>query len=189
MKNGCFVKIKQVSATFSIETRQTVATLATHPHFLAWHPAGRFIVTRFQQEQIGLIDLEAGKVVKTLYFGAICDWSHLSEIFSGTLEKAGLSEAQLVGMKKGIRSADPLNLSIATSPDGRLLFCATTRGMCVLEWDKVLAAEKTTPAPLCAAAPMPLESPMKPVEQKDYQNYVYDVDYDEKQNRLLSGRH
>ncbi len=26
---------------------------------------------------------------------------------------------------------------------------------------------------------------MKPVEQKDYQNYVYDVDYDEKQNRLL----
>ncbi len=88
-------------ATFSIETRQTVATVATHPHFLAWHPAGRFIVTRFQQEQIGLIDLEAGKVVKTLYFGAICDWSHLSEIFSGTLEKAGLSEAQLVGMKRG----------------------------------------------------------------------------------------
>jgi hypothetical protein len=73
------------------------------------------------------------------------------------------------------------------SRDGRLLFCATTRGLHVLEWDKVLTAEKTTPAPLYSASPMPLESPMKPGEQKDYQNYVYDVAYDEQANRLLFG--
>ena len=32
---------------------------------------------------------------------------------------------------------------------------------------------------------MPLESPLKPAEQRDYINFIYDVAFDEKRNRLL----
>jgi hypothetical protein len=55
----------------------------------------------------------------------------------------------------------------------------------VLEWEKVLAAEKETPAPVSAASPPPLASPSKPSEQKGYVNFVYDVVLDELRHRLL----
>jgi WD40 repeat protein len=54
-----------------------------------------------------------------------------------------------------------------------------------LEWEKILSAEKSTPAPLFAASPMTLESPLKPSEQRDYINFVYDVEFDQAGNRLL----
>ena len=164
---------------------QSAPAGAGHPHFLAWHPTGRFVVTRHRQDQLGLIDLEAGKLVKVLYSGSIADWSQLASVFSGTLKQAGLSEAQLGDMKQGfIRGSDePFSLKFST--DGRLLFCATTRGLRVLEWDGVLAAEKSTPTPVFGASPMPLESPLKPSEQRDYINFVYDVEFDEPRNRLL----
>jgi len=173
---------------FSIERKQIIQSGSTGtqpPHFLAWHPSGRFVVTRHRQDQLGLIDLDAGKLVKVLYSGTISDWSNLSAIFSGTLKQAGISEEQLGEMKQGFIKGSDEPFSLKFSPDGRLLFCATTRGLRVLEWDKVLAAEKSTPAPLFAASPMPLESPLKPAEQRDYINFIYDVAFDEKRNRLL----
>jgi len=134
---------------------------------------------------MGLIDLEAGKLIKVLYSGTIADWSGLASAFSGTLKQAGLSEEQLREMKQGfIRGSDePFSLKFST--DGRLLFCATTRGLRVLEWEKVLVADKSTPAPIFVASPMPLESPLKPSEQRDYINFVHDVEFDETRNRLL----
>src|SRR5260221_255081 len=53
------------------------------------------------------------------------------------------------------------------------------------QWEMVLVAEKSTPAPIFAASPMPLESPLKPSEQRDYVNFAYDVEFDETRNRLL----
>jgi hypothetical protein len=50
-----------------------------------------------------------------------------------------------------------------------------------------LAAEKSTPAPVFAASPMPLESPLKRSEQRDYVNFIYDVEFDQMRNRLLFG--
>lgn len=158
---------------------------AAPTHFLAWHPSGRFVVTRHRQDQLGLIDMEAGKLIKVLYSGTIADWSKLASIFSGTLKEAGLSEDQLGEMKQGFIRGSDEPFSLKFSPDGRLLFCATTRGLRVLEWEKVLAAEKSTPAPLFAASPMPLESPLKPSEQRDYVNFIYDVEFDAMRNRLL----
>lgn len=173
---------------FSVETRTIIRTVASgnpSPHFLAWHPSGRFLVTRYSQSQLGLIDLDAGKLIKVLYSGTICDWSSLAAVFSGTLKQAGLTEEQVGEMKQGFIRGSDEPFSLKFSSDGRLLFCATTRGLRVLEWDKVLAAEKSTPAPLFAASPMALESPLKPLERRDYINYVYDVVFDEKRNRLL----
>jgi hypothetical protein len=155
------------------------------PHFLAWHPSGRFIVTRHRQDQLGLIDMEAGKLIKVLYSGTIADWSKLVSIFSGTLKRAGLSEDQLGEMNQGFVRGSDEPFSLKFSPDGQFLFCATTRGLRVLEWEKVLAADKSTPVPLFAVSPAPLESPLTPSEQRDYINFVYDVEFDVLRNRLL----
>jgi hypothetical protein len=88
-------------------------------------------------------------------------------------------------MKQGFIRGSDEPFSLKFSPDGRLLFCATTRGLRVLEWEKVLVAERSTPAAVFAASAMPLESPLKPSEQTDYLNFAYDVEFDETRNRLL----
>jgi hypothetical protein len=75
-----------------------------------------------------LIDLEGGKLIKVLYSGTIADRSTLASVFSGTLKQAGLSEEQLVEMKQGFIRGSDEPFSLKFSPDGRLLFCATTRG-------------------------------------------------------------
>jgi WD40 repeat protein len=179
---------KQGFEVLSIENGKIIQNApagAEHPQFLAWHPAGRFVVTRHRQDQLGLIDLEGGELIKVLYSGTIVDWSKLASVFSGTLKQARLSDEQLVEMKQGFIRGSDEPFSLKFSPDGRLLFCGTTRGLRVLEWEKVLAAEKSTPAPLFAASPMPLESPLKPSEQRDYVNFIYDVEFDQIRNRLL----
>jgi hypothetical protein len=173
----------------SLETLKVIQTVPIGhrpPQFLAWHPSGRYVLVKHRQDQFGIVDLEAG-TLKILYSGTICDWSQLAGHFAGNLKKSGIPEEQLAEMKQGmIRGSDePFNCKFG--PDGRLLFCATTRGLRVLEWDKVLGAEKSTPAPLFAASPAPLESPMKPSERRDYINYTYDVVLDEQKNRLLFG--
>jgi hypothetical protein len=187
-ENLLLCKSRQGFEIISVETKDILKTVATgnpSPHFLAWHPAGRFMVTRHRQDQLGLVDLDAGKLIKVLYSGTINDWSGLAAVFSGSLKQAGISEDQVSEMRQGFIKGSDEPFSLKFSPDGRLLFCATTRGLRVLEWDKVLAAEKSTPVPLVSASAMPLESPMKPVEERDYINYVYDVVFDERQNRLL----
>ncbi len=170
---------------FSLETKSITQRIPAHPNFLAWHPSGRFLVTRPRQDQLGLIDLNVGKLIRVLYSGTVTDWSNLASVFSGELEKAGIPDEQLNEMKRGFIRGSDEPFSVKFSSDGRLLFCATTRGLRVLEWDKVLAAEKTTPPPLYTTSPAPLESPMKPHEQNDYVNYVYDVAVDETRGRVL----
>jgi hypothetical protein len=184
-ENWLLCRTQQGFELFSMETMRITLTIPTHPHFLAWHPCGRWLVTRPRQDQIGLIDLDAGRLVKVLYSGTVCDWSELASLFSGTLEKAGIAEQQIREVQQGFIRGSDEPFSLKFSPDGRLLFCATTRGLRVLEWDKVLTAEKSTPAPLFAASPRPLQSPLKPADQGDYINFVYDVAFDEKRNRLL----
>src|SRR5262249_42765833 len=146
-----------------------------HPQTVAWHPDCRFIVMRPRQDQLGIVDLHQGKVTKGLYSGRVQDWSALSSVFSGTLKEAGFSERQMVGMTESfIRGSDePFNVRF--SRDGRLLFCATTRGLRVLEWQKVLAADKATPSPLYAASPLALGSPPLKSHEMHYTNFVYDL--------------
>jgi hypothetical protein len=172
---------------FTLETKEIALRIPAqrHLHFLAWHPSGRFLVTRPRQDQLGLIDLELGKLTKTLYSGTVSDCSELAAIFSGELQEAGITDGRLNECKQGFIKGSDEPFSIKFSPDGRFMFCATTRGLRVLEWDKVLAAEKVTPPPLFTASPMPLDSPLKPVEQRDYINFIYDVILDERRNRLL----
>lgn len=172
----------------SLETWKVIQTIAVgnpSPEFLAWHPSGTYLVVKHRQDQFGLIDLKAGKLTKVLYSGTICDWSHLAGRFAGKLRQVGIPEQQLAEMKQGMIRGSDQPFKCNFSPDGRLLFCATTRGLRVLEWDKVLAAEKSTPTPLFAASPMPLESPMKPAERRDHINFIYDVVLDEQKNCLL----
>jgi hypothetical protein len=83
-----------------------------------------------------------------------------------------------------IRGTDePFNIRF--SSDGRLLFCATTSGLRVLEWEKVLGADKATPVPLYATSPLELGSPPLESQEKHYTNFVYDLAVDEPANRVL----
>jgi len=73
-----------------------------------------------------------------------------------------------------IRGSDePFNVRFNSK--GHLLFCATTRGMRVLEWERVLSAEKATPPPLYATSPLALGSPPLKDHEEHYTNFTYDV--------------
>jgi WD40 repeat protein len=171
----------------SMETREALKTISIEnrsTQFLAWHPAGRFIVIQSRLDQIGLLDLETGKVAKVLYLGTITDWSELFAMFSDAVPKTGLSKEQLDEMRQGFIKGSNAAFTMKFSSDGRLLFSATNRGLNVLEWDKVLNAEKSTPPPLLVTSPVPLQPPMS-LAGEEYLNYIYDVVFDEEQKRLL----
>src|SRR5437879_11342193 len=106
-------------------------------------------------------------------------------MFSGTLKEAGFSEEQSAGVKEGfIRGSDePFNVRF--NSNGRLLFCATTRGLRVLEWEKVLSAEKATPPSLYATSPLALGSPPLKNSEEHYTNFTYDLALDESAKRVL----
>jgi len=91
----------------------------------------------------------------------------------------------MAGMTEGfIRGSDePFNVRF--NSNGRLLFCATTRGLRVLEWEKVLSAEKATPPPLYATSPLALGSPRLENSDEHYTNYTYDVALDEAAKSVL----
>ncbi len=176
---------RQGFEVFSLETKTSLLKVAANPHFLAWHPSGKFILTKPRQDQIAIIDLELGRQIKVLYSGEVTDHSALAPIFSGTLKQAGISDDQLADWSQGFIRGSDEPFSLKFSLDGSLLFCATTRGLRVLDWDKVLAAERATPSPRFSASPAPLESPLKPSEARDYINFIYDVVLDQSRNRLL----
>src|SRR5207249_6616652 len=160
------------------ETIQSAPAAAHHTQTVAWHPECRFVVMRPRQDQLGIVDLQQGKVTKVLYSGRVEDCSTLSSMFSGTLKEAGFSEEQMAGMTEGfIRGSDePFNVRF--NSNGRLLFCATTRGLRVLEWEKVLSAEKSTPPPLYATSPLALGSPPLINSDEHYTNFTYDLALD-----------
>jgi hypothetical protein len=172
---------------FSVLSLQTGETLQSAQvaarHILAWHPECRFVVTRPRQDQLGLVDLQQGKLTKVLYSGRVQDWSRLPSFFSETFKEAGFSERRMAAIAKFwiVGSDGPFNVRF--SSDGRLLFCATTGGLRVLQWEKVLGADKATPPPLYATSPLQLGSP--PLEEKQYTDFVYDLAVDEPANRLL----
>jgi hypothetical protein len=103
-------------------------------------------------------------------------------MFADTLRQAGIGERDLNEWKQGFIHGSYKILNMKFSPDGRLLFCATTNGLRVLEWEKILASDKVTPEPLFASVPSPEASL---VEHRQYENYIYDVILDEARHRLL----
>lgn len=175
-------------SVISLQTGETIQSAPAenhHPQTVAWHPESRFVVIRPRQDQLGLVDLQQGKLTKVLYSGRVQDWSPLASIFSGTLKEAGLSERRIASVAQSfIRGSDePFNIRF--SSDGRLLFCATTGGLRVLEWEKLLAAENATPRPLLATSPLALGSPPLEGQARHYTNFVYDLALDEPAKRVL----
>jgi WD40 repeat protein len=175
---------QQTYELVSLETMRVVSSFraGTGSGFFALHPSNRFLITRERQDQLGIVNLESGKLEKVLFFGAINDWSALAPVFAGEFRKAGVPEPDLKSWSEGFVGGSDDVMSLKFSPDGRLLFCATTGGLCVLEWNKLLAADKTTPEPLFAVTPVPEATRF---EHRRYENYVYDVVFDEAQSRLL----
>lgn len=167
------------------ETLHSVQVANQHVKTLAWHPECRFVVIRPRQDQLGIVDLEQGKVVKILYSGRVQDFSRLSLIFADRFKEAGLSEGRVAAMTETFIHGSDEPFTVRFSSDGHLLFCATTGGLRILEWEKVLGAEKATPPPLYATSPLELGSPPLESRDKHYTNFVYDLAVDEAANRVL----
>ena len=186
-ENLLLCRSKKGFTVLSVETGQTIGSAMaeiSHPDTMAWHPAGQFIVMRPRQDQLGIIDLVQGKTIKVLYSGRVQDSSMLSSVFERTLKGAGFSEQHMAAVaQQFIRGTDE-PFRVRFSPSGRLLFCATTRGLRVLEWEKVLGAEKATPPALYATSPLKLGSaPLDDGAQST--NFTYDVVLDEAARRVL----
>jgi hypothetical protein len=168
----------------SLETRQVVQTFQTTSHVQALHPSNKFLITRPYQDKLGIVNLETGKLEKVLLSGKKMDCSHLAPVFEGTLKQAGVGGKDLAEWKASfVRGSDEI-LNLRFSPDGRLLFCATTVGLRVLAWDELINATETTPKPLFAITPLP-DAESSVLDHHHYANFIYDVILDESQSRLL----
>jgi len=170
---------------FSLESKQSVKSFQSETRITdiqALHPSNLFLVTKYRQDQLGIINLESGKLVKVLFSGSITDWSHLAPTFADTLRKVDISEQELTEWEKSfVRGSDEI-LNVKFSTDGHLLFCAATTGLRVHSWNELLAATGTTPKPLFAVTPRPAASSLS---QEHYENFIYDVALDAMENRLL----
>ena len=167
------------------ETLRSAPASASHPDTVAWHPDCRFVVIRPRQDQLGIVDLDEGQMIKVLYSGKVQDLSTLASLFSGTLTEAGFSERVVGSIAQQFIHGSDEPFNVRFSRDGRLLFCATTRGLRILEWEKVLEAEKATPPPLYATSPLKLGSPPINDHEAHYTDFTYDLALDEAVNRVL----
>jgi len=130
------------------------------------HPANSFLLTGIGHEELGMVSLESGKLVKVLFAAGA---THAVKLADETvLELPGWESV----------------LNAKFSPDGERLFCATSGGLRVYAWRDLLAAGKRMPEPVFAVTPHPGAIAMSP---ENYENYIYDLVLDEGANRLLFG--
>ncbi len=115
------------------------------------------------------------------------DWSHVASVFEGTVKQVGLSEEQLAHWKTSFVRGNEQIFSMMFSPDGQRLFCVTTGGIRVFAWDDLLQAVESTPKALSAFTLHPDAINSMALNEQHYANYMYDVIFDESQNRLLFG--
>jgi hypothetical protein len=150
----------------------------------ALHPSNRFLVTRRGDHRMEIINLESGTLEKILLVGTKQALSHLLPVFEGALERANFGERTLDEWKSHFVNDSQLILNFRFSPDGRMLFCATSAGLSVLSWNELLEATEITPKPMYFVRPCPAAEPFV-LDDRHYANFVYDVVLDEAQNRLL----
>jgi hypothetical protein len=141
-------------------------------------------ITRPRDDRLGIVNLETGKLEKVLFSGKKMDHSALASVFSGTLKQAGIGQRDLEEWKSGFVQGSDHILNLKCSPDGRMLFCATTVGLRVLDWDETVSATEATPRPLFAITPRTDTQPGV-LDDRYYSNFIYDVILDEALNRLL----
>jgi hypothetical protein len=168
----------------SLEEKKIARLLPFQGQYRAVHPSFKFLVTQPRQDQIGIVDLERGEVIKVLFTGQTTDWSALATPFAEVFKAAGVGAPELEEWKRAFVHGHYEILSLKFSPDGALMFCGTTSGLVVWEWEEVLTSQKTTPAPLFSMVPVPEASE---TQDRQYENYLYDVVLDDVQNRLLFG--
>jgi len=77
--------------------------------------------------------------------------------------------------------------ALECSPDGRLVFCATDRGVRVFAWDALLAAKGQTPAPVLAVASEPVTVEAGRGMAVSHRIGAWGLAHDAAGNRLLFG--
>jgi WD40 repeat protein len=75
--------------------------------------------------------------------------------------------------------------SLLCSPDGRWLFCGTKCGLRVYHWTELLAAEETTPPPVCQIEVTPVTNETAEIGAMRIDNRVQALAFDSTANRLL----
>jgi len=171
----------------SLEALQPVTTFLAQSAMQTLHPSNTFLVTRPAQEKLGILNLANGKLENTLFCGKKMDGSHLATFFEDTIKKVGLGAQEFADWKTAFIRGTEQVFRMRFSPDGQRLFCATTAGVRVFAWDELFHAVETTPRPLFAFTLHPDAITTPGPNDRHYANYVYDVIFDEPQNRLLFG--
>jgi hypothetical protein len=172
--------------SLSLETGKVIRSvkIAARIESLTLHPSEKYLVTKLRQGQLGIINLDCGKLEKVLLCGGIHDWSALIAQFAGKLKGAGFGEATL-GEWKGafVRGAYNI-LDLKFSSDGSRLFCGTTCGVRAFAWEDLLQADEITPKPVYSVT-TPVDTDRVNAHDAQYVNFVYDIWLDESQNRAL----
>ena len=171
----------------SLETFQTGKAFFAHCGVQALHPSNKYLVTKPAQEKLGILNLDTGKLEKSLFCGLKMDWSHVASVFEGTVKQVGLTEQQLAGWKTAFVRGNEQIFSMSFSPDGQRLCCATTGGIRVFAWADLLQAVESTPKPISSFSLHPDAINSMYLDEQHYANFMYDVIFDEPQNRLLFG--
>jgi hypothetical protein len=177
---------QQRISVISLETRQVVQTVETSARIAgeSLHPSNKYLVTLRSESTFGIINLESGKLEKDLFAGGKVDQSHLIPHFEGSFKAAGIGQRDLEEWKRAFIQGAHKIMNLRFSPDGRLLFCATTHGLHVLGWNEFLTATESTPKPLFSVMPCPAAVPSV-LDERHYANFIYDVVLDQVRDRLL----
>ena len=170
----------QKFTAISVETGQAIFTIeseTTTGEIMALDPTDKYLLTRCRESQFGILSLESGKVSKVLFSEQNPDAPDLMTAVNKV--RSRLKDKwteQIIGRDS------PKIMTAKFSPDGNLLFCATTIGLRVYSWIELFAAVGQTPKALFAVTPIPeaLE-----LDLTHYDNFIYDVAFDNKQKRLV----
>mgnify|MGYP000852417256 FL=1 len=182
---------------YSLVEKRIVASMriGNYPHSFVKHPTQNLFVVCFHNSLI-IIDCVTHKTVKALFCGRIEDWPHLSFRDTETPKNdpiAAENEEMIEKTRNASINTKVRPASLLFSSDGTMLFAATSAGLQVFEWEKVMNASNVTPEPLFICSE--LNYYVAERQERFRLNFgishmrkipfVYDVALDKKRNLLL----
>lgn len=165
----------------SLETRQWIQGTpgGRSTSFQALHPSNKFVVTKPMQGRLDIMNLESGGLERTALFRAGLRY------FQFELRYPQFDDN--IDGRRIVCIEDTGDVSsVAFDSNGQWIFFATQAGLRVMAWDALLTGTEVRPKPAFSVIP---SSSSKPAVLDPYQyvNFIYDVAFDEVQNRLLFG--
>jgi hypothetical protein len=178
----------------SLETRETVATFRVMAGgtAMALHPDNSFLAMT-EMDKLAVVDLQTRAMHKML---SVCKGVEVHDVFPKEISEDMIRAALGDESFKNANSSKALDIlaswtaghrtqtfqtketpgRLAFNDNGKLLFCATNKGLLVFDWEALLAQQDETPPP---------QFSIDSGNEKEYGGHVYGLALDVRRKRVL----